>query len=278
MLFDEGRPRRRPAETAPPAMRVGPSGPFMVRRRSGKVFGPFTESEIAEMLSRGELLGNEDLSADGGETYKAIGTVPAFAAALRHLTDAPVSADAPHAPPGPLETTGARGLPGLAARVRALAAALRGRLGGACAALGGRRLKLLVAAAAVLAVVSIGLAGAATQYGVFFHRLLRGQVGPNRAGAKLLAEARQGLARRLLVVAPLWTRGSRAAPDGSGRAGGRRSRPRGQLLGGGHGGAGGAWPEHRRRRAVGEAGKIPRRRRPSSRARSPRESGGATRR
>jgi len=244
MLFDEGRPRRRPAETAPPAMRVGPSGPFMVRRRSGKVFGPFTESEIAEMLSRGELLGNEDLSADSGETYKAIGTVPAFAAALRHLTDAPVSADAPHAPPGPLETTGARGLPGLAARARGLAAALRERLGGAGAALGGRRLKLLVAVAAVLAVVSIGLAGAATQYGVFFHRLLRGQVGPNRAGAKLLAEARQGLAQDgysgVRAALDLADRALRL--DGSDGEAKALYAHAASLLRRRHGGAGGAWP------------------------------------
>jgi predicted Zn finger-like uncharacterized protein len=244
MLFDEGMSRTKPSESPLPAMRVGPSGPFMVRRRSGKVFGPFTESEIAEMLGRGELLGNEDLSADGGETYRAIGTVPAFAAALRHLSEVPVSADAPHAPPGPLETTGSRGVQGFGARARGLAAAVRERAAGAGGALASRRPKLLVTVAAVLAVVALGVAGAATQYGLFFQGLWRGRLSANRAGAKLLVEARRGLAEDgysgVRSALDLADRALRL--DGSDSEAKAVYAHAASLLKRRHGGAGAAWP------------------------------------
>jgi predicted Zn finger-like uncharacterized protein len=238
-LFDEVKPRPGPAESPPPALRVGPSGPFMVRRRSGKVFGPFTESEIAEMLGRGELLGNEDVSADGGESYKAIGTVPAFAAALRHLTDVPVSADAPHAPPGPLETTGARGVPGLRARAGRLADSLRERLAGTAS----RRPRLLLAGAALL-LVGIGASVAVSQYGTSFRGLLHGRLGANRAGAKLLAEAHQGLAQDgysgVRSALDLADRALRL--DGSDDEAKAVYAHAASLLKQRHGGAGGAWP------------------------------------
>ncbi|MDC0714324.1 tetratricopeptide repeat protein [Stigmatella sp. ncwal1] len=61
---------------------------FHVRRRSGKVFGPFEEGVIVKMLEDGQLLGNEDVSADA-ENWSPIGTVTAFAAAIQKLMEGP---------------------------------------------------------------------------------------------------------------------------------------------------------------------------------------------
>ncbi len=61
---------------------------YHVRRRSGKVFGPFDEGVVVKMLEDGQLLGNEDASPDG-ETWSAIGTVPAFGEVIQRLVAAP---------------------------------------------------------------------------------------------------------------------------------------------------------------------------------------------
>ncbi len=62
---------------------------FHVRRRSGKVFGPFEEDVIVKMLEDGQLLGNEDVSPDG-DSWNAIGTVPTFQETIQRLMEAPV--------------------------------------------------------------------------------------------------------------------------------------------------------------------------------------------
>ncbi|MGA9524063.1 MAG: tetratricopeptide repeat protein, partial [Myxococcaceae bacterium] len=62
---------------------------FHVRRRSGKVFGPFEEGVIVKMLEDGQLLGNEDVSPDG-DSWNAIGTAPVFHEAIQRLMEAPV--------------------------------------------------------------------------------------------------------------------------------------------------------------------------------------------
>jgi tetratricopeptide (TPR) repeat protein len=63
---------------------------FHVRRRSGKVFGPFDEGVIVKMLEDGQLLGNEDVSTDS-ENWSPIGTVPTFAAAIQRLMEGPAN-------------------------------------------------------------------------------------------------------------------------------------------------------------------------------------------
>ncbi|MDY7228993.1 tetratricopeptide repeat protein [Hyalangium rubrum] len=63
---------------------------FHVRRRSGKVFGPFEEGVIVKMLEDGQLLGNEDVSTDS-ENWTPIGTVPSFATAIQKLMEGPAS-------------------------------------------------------------------------------------------------------------------------------------------------------------------------------------------
>lgn len=61
---------------------------FHVKRRSGKVFGPFEEAVIVKMLEDGQLLGNEEVSLDS-EHWQAIGTEPAFHAVINRLMETP---------------------------------------------------------------------------------------------------------------------------------------------------------------------------------------------
>ena len=58
MLFTAGGDGAPPP--APPPRKTGEAG-YRVRRPSGRVFGPFSEREIVEMLGKGELNGNEDV-------------------------------------------------------------------------------------------------------------------------------------------------------------------------------------------------------------------------
>jgi tetratricopeptide (TPR) repeat protein len=78
-----------------------PASSYRVRRRSGKVFGPYPVAEVAAMLERSELLGNEDVSSDDGATWVPVGTVPGFAEAVRRAASAPVRAPAPVVGPEP---------------------------------------------------------------------------------------------------------------------------------------------------------------------------------
>ncbi|MFZ5446079.1 MAG: tetratricopeptide repeat protein [Myxococcota bacterium] len=61
---------------------------FHVKRRSGKVFGPFEEAVIVKMLEDGQLLGNEEVSLDS-DSWQPIGTEPAFQAVIARLMESP---------------------------------------------------------------------------------------------------------------------------------------------------------------------------------------------
>jgi len=80
---------------------------FHVRRRSGKVFGPFDEGVISKMLGDGQLLGNEDVSTDQ-ETWTPLGSVPIFAQVMQRLLARPDGpASAPPTPQKLAETSAA---------------------------------------------------------------------------------------------------------------------------------------------------------------------------
>jgi len=178
-LFDEGAARK----GAAPA--TGGGAQWRIRRRSGRVFGPFAESEVVQMLSRGELLGNEEVSGDGGTTWLAIGEVPALGEAIRSLIERPAGAP-PARPRTPVVVS-----------TQATAAAPESRRPGRAAELFGRMprwTRIAAPAAVVVVVLGAGLAGGLTDYGIFFHRLVRGQVGAGRPGAKLCAQARAAFA------------------------------------------------------------------------------------
>src|SRR6266540_1396473 len=171
MLFGEGA-----GGAAPRASAVGSAASYKVRRRSGKIFGPFEEAQIAEMLAKGELMGNEDVSRDGGGTWSPIGGIAAFGEALRKVTAA--SADPAAAEPQ-------QGVP------------FGARMAGAKVVEGGRlRLpprKLVVAAAAALLILLVGVGAGFTPLGFFFLKGFRR--GDAAKLAALLAEARASLER-----------------------------------------------------------------------------------
>ncbi len=70
---------------------------FRIRKRSGRVMGPYDAQTILQMFARGELLGSEEGSADG-VTWKPLAQIPAFSetiqkamsSALGGLDDLPV--------------------------------------------------------------------------------------------------------------------------------------------------------------------------------------------
>lgn len=61
---------------------------FHIKRRSGKVFGPFEEPVIVKMLEEAQLLGNEEVSLDA-ENWQPIGSEPSFQAVIAKLMEAP---------------------------------------------------------------------------------------------------------------------------------------------------------------------------------------------
>jgi len=75
----------------------GPSAPasrklnYRIRRRSGRVFGPYDEQTILGMLRKQELAGNEDASTDG-EHWIPLSQVATFAEEIQALTAAAVGA------------------------------------------------------------------------------------------------------------------------------------------------------------------------------------------
>ena len=170
MLFGDAPPK-----AAAPAPAPAKQGGYHVRRRSGKIFGPFQEGQIVEMLSKGELLGNEDVSSDG-TTYAPIGAVAAFGAALRKAA-ASEPAPRPNAPAvfGD-RMAAAKVVEGKRRRVRLP-----------------RSLKWVALAVPVVLVLAAGVAAGFTRYGFFFTRMLRR--GDPAAVASLIGQARTALAR-----------------------------------------------------------------------------------
>ena len=68
--------------------RTGRITRYHVRRRSGKVFGPFEPGVIVKMLEDGQLLGSEEVSTDG-DAWSGMAAVPTFAQAMQRLVSSP---------------------------------------------------------------------------------------------------------------------------------------------------------------------------------------------
>lgn len=64
---------------------------FHVRRRSGKVFGPFEEGVVVKMLEDGQLLGNEDISTDG-DSWSPMATEATLGQTIQKLMESPAAA------------------------------------------------------------------------------------------------------------------------------------------------------------------------------------------
>ncbi|HZN95590.1 MAG TPA: tetratricopeptide repeat protein, partial [Myxococcales bacterium] len=149
-----------------------------VRRRSGKVFGPFDEGVVIKMLEDGQLLGNEDISGDG-DSWAPMSSAPTLSAAIQRLMNSPSRGHGSSSGSFGGSTARPSGGGPQAASMDRLKSLYEGRMA-AVAVVDGRqsnadfrrRLPLLV----VLGVVAVlALAGASltvTRYGAFGMRLL----------------------------------------------------------------------------------------------------------
>ena len=140
---------------------------FHVRRRSGKIFGPFDAGVIAKMMGDGQLLGNEDVSTDQ-ETWTPLGSVPGFAQVMQKLVtqkDAPAAGGA--SPPTVTETSPAdleRLRQVYEGRMAVVSSMMDGEAGGVRRQ---RLLKLGAVAGAVLVVLGAGASLSFSRYGAF---------------------------------------------------------------------------------------------------------------
>ncbi|MCE9673783.1 zinc-ribbon domain-containing protein [Myxococcus stipitatus] len=174
---------------------------FHVRRRSGKVFGPFDEGVIVKMLEDGQLLGNEDVSLDS-ETWSAIGTIPTFASAIQRLMEGPSKVVAP-APVAAVDVDAPRADGGgTQANMKRLEQLYEGRMAAvsvvdrsAAQAQLKKRVPMFIAAGVVLVIALIG-AGTefGTRYGAFGRRaLFPARVSAGSPHAELVTKANQEL-------------------------------------------------------------------------------------
>ena len=195
---------------------TGEASRFHIRRRSGKVFGPFDLGVIVKMLEDGQLLGNEDVSADS-TTWAPIGTVPAFTGAIQRLMESPAqSSRAPDA--APLVDASAEPVSPSMNRMKQL---YEGRMA-AVSVVDPRsqrapfklpvKLPVLIAAAVGLVVLGTGAYLGTTRYGVFGLKLLiPSKVNP---GTREFADLQ--LAQKSLLSDTF--KGYRDARDAAGRA------------------------------------------------------------
>jgi predicted Zn finger-like uncharacterized protein len=156
---------------------------FHVRRRSGKVFGPFDEGVVVKMLEDGQLLGNEDVSPDG-DNWVPIGTVPIFAEAIQKLMEGPGPTPVvAGTPTPPTATENAARAEASANNMERLNRLYEGRMAAVAVvdnvspmekvqAKVKQHLKVIIASAAAVLVVGTGLSFGFTRYGVFGHKLL----------------------------------------------------------------------------------------------------------
>jgi tetratricopeptide (TPR) repeat protein len=195
-----GAPPTAAAPTPPKLDREDHGGRrWQIRRKSGKVFGPFDEATILKMLANGELMGNEDVKTEDTD-WQAMSEISAFADAMASGAGrgpAPEIAPAVVRPPsGKPEAEG----PPLSAPVaptmyggRMAASALvevvdwRPRLK--------RLLPLAIGVLAGIIVLTVGLLLGNTPYGVFGMNKIFGppRVRASSPAGKLVADARKGL-------------------------------------------------------------------------------------
>lgn len=144
---------------------------YHIRRRSGKVFGPFDEGVVVKMIEDGQLLGNEDISTDA-EEWSPIGTVSSFAKAIEKLVESPPQAP----PPSPTVEAPAEAPTKSMDRLKQL---YEGRMAAVAVVDGSKtgfqlkkRLPLLIAGAVLLLLAAVGGALGATPYGAFGVKVL----------------------------------------------------------------------------------------------------------
>ena len=180
---------------------------FHVRRRSGKVFGPFEEGVIVKMLEEGQLLGNEDVSTDS-DNWTPIGTLPSFATAIQKLMEGPSSktglpAVAP-SEPAKVDQAAAANPNASLDRMKQL---YEGRMAGIAVVDNSsayekwrKRIPLMIGAGAALLILLIGGSFGFTKYGVFGHRkLFPARVSAGSPAATDVENARKALTQDTFV-------------------------------------------------------------------------------
>jgi len=76
---------------------------YRIRRKSGKIFGPFDAETVNKMLAEHQLMGNEEASTDG-HNFKPLGSFDAFADTIRLLMEEPAATPgAPAIPPSSVQ-------------------------------------------------------------------------------------------------------------------------------------------------------------------------------
>jgi tetratricopeptide (TPR) repeat protein len=164
---------------------------FQVRRKGGKVFGPFDRGILVNMLKDGQLTGLEDVSLDG-QAWSPIGSVPEFQEAIPKLTDAPPSD--PAAPAQPLGSETSSGM-------ERLKKVYEGRMATVNVVHGSprfeslrRQIPMLAAGAGVVIVLALGASLGFTRYGAFgIKRLFPARVSKGSSQATMLEDARKAL-------------------------------------------------------------------------------------
>ena len=157
---------------------------YYLRRKTGKVFGPFDQGIVVKMLQDGQLAGTEDLSADQVEWFP-IGRVPAFREAIASL------ANAPPPPPAAPENGG---------EVDHLKRLYEGRMAAVNVIRTNsfldqikERANLVIAAGAVMLVIVAGASLGFTRYGAFgLSRLFSTHVSRSSPQFAMLENARKG--------------------------------------------------------------------------------------
>ena len=177
--------------------RTGRVTRYHVRRRSGKVFGPFEPGVIVKMLEDGQLLGSEEVSTDG-DAWSGMAAVPTFAQAMQRLVSSPSpTPQVAPAKPGPSPSA-----PPPKLDMEQLARAYGGRMAVVSVVDGEdqarRRQRWLILGAMVLAGVAVVGAAASlhfTKYGAFGLRwLFPAHVSASSTEGKGFDEAKAALA------------------------------------------------------------------------------------
>jgi cellulose synthase operon protein C len=166
---------------------------FHIKRRSGKVFGPFEEAVIVKMLEEGQLLGNEEVSLDT-ESWQAVGSEPAFQTVIARLMEAPTRENAAGAQGG-LQDERAKG-----PSMERLKQLYEGRMAAVAVVQGKepvpfkKRLPLILGVAGAVAVLAVGISlGVGTPYGFFGLKVLfPAKVRPETREFTYLQDARNG--------------------------------------------------------------------------------------
>ena len=170
---------------------------YHVRRRSGKVFGPFEAGVIIKMLEDGQLLGSEEVSTDG-DSWSGMAAVPTFSQAMQRL----VSSPSPTPTVAPVKAGAAAPAPPPKLDLDQLAQAYGGRMavvsvvdGDAQARRYKRWLLLGLAGLVVLGLLGAGASLQLTKYGAFGLRWLFPASVSNGSGeGKAFSEAKAALA------------------------------------------------------------------------------------